>query len=228
MSPLAPLTGLTHLDVDYCLYPRPSSSGLENITPLRGLRDLAELNLRCHAIEDVDALAGLTELTLLDLRYNRVTDLAPLAGLASLETLHIEENPVRSLAVVFGWPRLQTITAQMTLVDDLRSLYLNVVAHDTPASVNLSTSCVLTDRVPNAGYAAAIRAAGVTLSASARASACGYGLNPPPALATFEVDTEGWKTAGDAVNLRRVATGGPSGGPYLAADDVILEGAGAP
>jgi len=222
LGPLADLPSLTTLDLGFCIVSSPPPyrrSELQDLTPLRDLRGLTRLDLGCHDIRDVEPLAGMTELRYLNLGFNRVTDLTPLAGLAALETLSVRDNPVRSLAVAFGWPRLGELRAQATRVDDLRPFYLHVGAHDGLERLYLANSCVSTYGVPNAGYAAAIAAAGVTLSASRDPGVCGVPYRPPPALATFELDLEGWTTAGDAMNVRRLPIGGPTGGAYLEADD---------
>jgi hypothetical protein len=220
LGPLSGATDLTDLDLDYCVGSRPGTSALADVSPLLGLRKLTTLRLGCHAIEDVAALANMTQLRLLDLQFNDVADISPLLNLVSLEAVILDENArLRDLSVVVRWPRLAELSARITGVDDLRPLFLHAQRYDTLRTVDLSLSCVASSRVPNAGYASAIGAAGVELQASARGAACGFGLVPPPALATFEVDTEGWTTAGDAVDLRRLAVGGPTGGAYLEADD---------
>lgn len=66
-----------------------SSTGVTDITPLRGLTNLQSFNLRGTEVKDIAPLRGLTNLQTLDLSGTEVTDIEPLRDLTNLHWLDL-------------------------------------------------------------------------------------------------------------------------------------------
>lgn len=81
LSPLKNLHNLENIDL-WVLQ-------LDNIKPLAGLTNLKGLNLRMTGISDIKPLRKLKNLEMLDLDYNPITDLEPLKKLTNLKSLNV-------------------------------------------------------------------------------------------------------------------------------------------
>ena len=91
LSPLAGLTGLERLDLNF--------NGINtNLSPLAGLTGLKQLFLKGNNLSDISPLAGLTRLERLHLARNRISDISPLAGLHRLELLNLQFNRISSIS----------------------------------------------------------------------------------------------------------------------------------
>ena len=91
LSPLAGLTGLERLDLNF--------NGINtNLSPLAGLTGLKQLFLKGNKLSDISPLAGLTRLERLHLARNRISDISPLAGLHRLELLNLQFNRISSIS----------------------------------------------------------------------------------------------------------------------------------
>ena len=64
------------------------------MSPLAGLTGLTTLSLQYNSISDVSPLAGLTNLTTLVLDSNNISDVSPLAGLTALTNLYLNSNSI--------------------------------------------------------------------------------------------------------------------------------------
>jgi len=88
LTPLAGLTRLEYIELNYNLLESDQLKHLAKLTQLR------ELRLTGNQITDLTPLAGLTQLTHLIFSRNNITDLTPLAGLTKLIVieLHLNDN----------------------------------------------------------------------------------------------------------------------------------------
>ena len=221
LAPLATVPFLESLSINYCETGNPTRaarSALSNLEPLTALVSLRSLSLGCHSVQDLSPLAGLVELTRLDLRVNRVADLSPLSGMRKLAWIDLQVNPVDSLEVMGAWPELTFLRADWSRVQDLRPAFLHRSRGTSLTTLNLGETCTRNLQVPSAGYVDWLRAQGVTVSITTY-QFCSSFAPRPDVVSTFEVDAEGWTTAGDAGALRWIADGGPFGGPFVEADD---------
>ena len=91
--------------------------GLEDITPLAGLRKLRDLDLRDTRVSDLGPLSALP-LTRLVLRETSVSDLAPL-GNAPLTSLDLRETPVQDLSPLGDCPLVTLWHDPELRLDDL-------------------------------------------------------------------------------------------------------------
>ncbi|MCL2747050.1 MAG: protein kinase [Oscillospiraceae bacterium] len=71
-----------------------SDKYLTDISELRLLTHVTDLNVSYNHISDISALSGLDTLKYLDLSFNNVGDLSALEGLQNLVFLHLSGNPV--------------------------------------------------------------------------------------------------------------------------------------
>jgi len=65
---------------------------LTDLSPLSGLKNLKELNLRNNQIKNLSPLSKLTNLTSLNLYDNPISDISPLSGLKKMEILFFGDN----------------------------------------------------------------------------------------------------------------------------------------
>ena len=83
--------GYSHLDLNNNMGERQP---ITDITPLKTLTNITELNLINNKISDLSPLAGLTNLTWLTLSDNEISDLSPLKDLKNLTFLDLSSNRV--------------------------------------------------------------------------------------------------------------------------------------
>jgi internalin A len=60
-------------------------------------------------VSDLTPLAGLPNLQQLDLRYTQVSDLTPLAGLPNLQQLDLMNTQVTNIKPIHNWVRIRII-----------------------------------------------------------------------------------------------------------------------
>jgi hypothetical protein len=99
-----------------------AGSDLRELQPLAGLTGLERLDLDYTKVSDIAPLAGLTKLEWLDLGNTRVSDIAPLAGLTALETLGLADTNVSDIAPLAGMTALETLDLTSTQVSDIAPL----------------------------------------------------------------------------------------------------------
>ena len=124
-SPLAGLSNLASLYLDYCAFSNDDLSLLSGLTkleklslrvnyitdvsPLENLTTLKELNLMGNGISDITPLGSLSDLVLLSVGKNAVTDLSPLSGLTNLQVLSINDNPMSDITPLAGMTNLRKL-----------------------------------------------------------------------------------------------------------------------
>ena len=81
---------------------RLDNNPITDITPLRRLTNLRDLNLHTNAITDVSALRRLTSLTELRINGNQIKDISALSGLTSLTRLELTGNQITDLGALKG------------------------------------------------------------------------------------------------------------------------------
>ena len=86
VTPLKDLTQLTQLNLSY--------TRISDVTPLKDLTQLTKLIPSNNQISDVTPLKDLTQLTTLWLGINQISDVTPLKDLTQLTTLYLEDNQI--------------------------------------------------------------------------------------------------------------------------------------
>ena len=134
VEPLAPLT---QLEILYL-----KQDGIADISPLKGLVNLQELNLSGnYDIADISAVKDMKKLVMLDISTNSVKDLTPIEGLTSLERLNAANNEISELPDMSNLEKLTAVDLsenQLTNVDELAKL-------TNLEEINLSGNDGLTD-----------------------------------------------------------------------------------
>ena len=77
---------------------------ISDVSPLRNLKQLENLNLDANVIKDVSPLAELKRLEVLYLENNNISDVSPLAGLTNLERLDLRNNAISDFSLLSGFP----------------------------------------------------------------------------------------------------------------------------
>jgi len=107
---------------------------ITDISDLRWLTHVTELNLRVNSISDIRALSRLTTLTWLNLFNNSITNIHALRGLTELQTLFISENEIKDITALGRLTNLNLLAAYGCSISDisvlsnltkLETLYLN-------------------------------------------------------------------------------------------------------
>ena len=138
LSPLAGLTSLTQLNLNY--------NKISDLSPLASLANLKSLNLAAVHIRwdesdtstlDLSPLADLTDLTNLDIPYNNVTDISPLADLINLTRLDIRSNHISDISPLAGLTKLAYLNAQENEIDNVSPLSGLTVLRELVLSNNL-------------------------------------------------------------------------------------------
>ena len=116
ISPLAELTGLTHLRLG-------GNREISDASPVAGLVNLEHLDFHHDSISDLSPLAGLTKLEYLNLYDNRlVSDLSPLGGLTGLIFLHLHRNVISDVSPLATLINLEELVLRDNLISDLSPL----------------------------------------------------------------------------------------------------------
>ena len=90
---LAPLSGLTNLEVLYLHY-----NDISNISAISGLTKLRRLWLAANNISDISAVLGLTNLSTLYLSGNNISDISAISGLTNLTWLGLEKTSISNIS----------------------------------------------------------------------------------------------------------------------------------
>lgn len=117
-----------------------------DLTPLRTLSQLVELNVSSNKLSNISPLAGLPRLERLLLYNNQIEDLSPLAGQSSLRNLSVDQNRVRNLAPLIGLTKLEELYAHSNRILDLSPLRTLTDL----MSLGVGSNCI-TDLAPVAG-----------------------------------------------------------------------------
>ncbi len=99
ISFLKGLTKLQDLDLSY--------NRIEDISPLAGLYNLKKLNLRNNAITDISPLKNLTSLKEIDFYDNKINDVTALGNLVNLNHLMLNRNCVKDITPFTNLKNLQ-------------------------------------------------------------------------------------------------------------------------
>lgn len=131
LTPLGSLTTLKTLDIsrNFTTLSGDREKGL-NLTPLKSLVLLEELNASGNMITDISPLTGLVCLKILDVQNNRLTDITPLSTCVGLESLNVASNyhidgttmneqGISSVACVANMPNLHTLIAGNNVITSL-------------------------------------------------------------------------------------------------------------
>ena len=110
LAPLAGLTGLTWLEVDY--------NYARDISPLLNLKQLRGLRLHSNGVTNAPLLTGLTNLQTLVLTRNGQTNIAFLASMTKLTNLWCGLNPYTNLFPIAGLTNLQELRLTSLPVKD--------------------------------------------------------------------------------------------------------------
>jgi internalin A len=113
---LGPLEKLTALE-ELCL---ADVDAVRDLSPLRGLTRLRNLDVSETAVRDLTPLAGLARLRALDVSDTRVRDIGPITRLTELETLSLSGLPIESVEPLVVLTRLRHLT--LDRCERLRSL----------------------------------------------------------------------------------------------------------
>ena len=117
VSALANLTKLTSLDLDF--------NDISNVSTLANLTRLTGLYLWGNQISDISPLANLTELTRLDLASNQVFDISPLANLIKLIDLYLWGNQISDISPLANLTKLALLSLNDNQVSDIAPLVAN-------------------------------------------------------------------------------------------------------
>ena len=115
ISPIVGLTKLTVLNLWGCRF-------IEDISPLRNLRNLEILLLTYSKVSDLRPLSGLTRLGLLELESNQIVDISPLASLINLQRLDLEGNQIVDFSPLSSLVNLEILWIHDNLGTDFTSL----------------------------------------------------------------------------------------------------------
>ena len=114
LSPLAGLTDLTQLEL--------RGNSISDISPLAGLTNLTRVSLEDNSVSDLSLLSGLTNLTELELFGNRVSDISPLSGLINLTWLQLFGNNIEDLSPLSGLTDLRRLALSRNGISDISPL----------------------------------------------------------------------------------------------------------
>jgi len=96
--------------------------GITDLSPLSGLANLTQLDLRKNKITDLSPLSGLVNLTLLNLEQNQITNLSSLSGLVNLTQLYLIASNITDLSPLSGLVNLTELDFSVNKITDLSPL----------------------------------------------------------------------------------------------------------
>jgi len=100
----------------------PKTSGLADLSPLEGLRNLQLLDIRFTQVADLSALMNLSNLQVLYAGRTQISNLSPLATLSKLQRLYVWNTKITDISPLTSLSDLQGIDISDTHVSDLRPL----------------------------------------------------------------------------------------------------------
>jgi Leucine-rich repeat (LRR) protein len=116
LDPVSKFTHLSKLDV--------SGSGISDLSPVKNLLDLQELNCSNTEVTKLDALSSLKRLVKLDCSNTQISSLAPVANCDNLEIINADKTQISNLTGLSKLTRLKKIYADNTqLTKDSVSAY---------------------------------------------------------------------------------------------------------
>ncbi|MEG4217233.1 leucine-rich repeat domain-containing protein [Microcoleus sp. Pol14C6] len=95
---------------------------ITDISPLRELANLTNLEIGYHQITDISALRELANLTTLELTYNQITDISALRELANLTTLKLGRNQITDISALRELTNLTTLKLGSNQITDISAL----------------------------------------------------------------------------------------------------------
>ncbi|MEE7625001.1 COR domain-containing protein [Methylobacter sp. Wu8] len=98
------------------------TSGLADLGPLEGLRNLQLLDIRFTQVADLSALMNLSNLQVLYAGRTQISNLSPLANLSKLQRLYVWNTKITDISPLTSLSDLQGIDISDTHVSDLRPL----------------------------------------------------------------------------------------------------------
>lgn len=98
------------------------TSGLADLSPLEGLRNLHLLDIRFTQVADLSALMSLSNLQVLYAGRTQISNLSPLANLSKLQRLYVWNTKITDISPLTSLSYLQGIDISDTHVSDLRPL----------------------------------------------------------------------------------------------------------
>ena len=144
-SPISNLAGLEYAENLRVLI--LASNSISDVSPLEGLNNLIELNLRnnyqnylvdtspegivhipLEGIVDISPLEGLNNLIELNLSDNNILDVSPLEELNNLQWLYLNDNDVIDVSPLAGLKNLQKLDLRNNpLSDDSKNLIIPII-----------------------------------------------------------------------------------------------------
>ncbi|TAH31206.1 MAG: hypothetical protein EAZ06_00775 [Cytophagales bacterium] len=107
------LDNLLALPVLYCY-----NLNIEDISPLRDLKNLTSLNLYDNEISDISILKDLKNLTSLDLKSNKISDITALKELKNLTSLELRFNEIRDITALKELENLTSLSLRHNQITD--------------------------------------------------------------------------------------------------------------
>ncbi|MDG1138699.1 MAG: hypothetical protein P8N49_04190 [Opitutales bacterium] len=98
------------------------SNNISDLTPLAGLTNLVQLNLKENNLSDLSPLSELTSLLTLDVEENEISDLSPLANLDNLINLAVGGNKVTEILALSNLLNLVELDIENNQISDLSPL----------------------------------------------------------------------------------------------------------
>jgi len=121
------LENLTILNLDNDYYEngnayRLNAYSINDLTPLKDLKNLKELYLNNNAIEDIEPLKNLKNLKVLHLGNNRIADISPLKDLTNLEVLWLSLNRISDITTLKNLERVTELSLFENHITDIKPL----------------------------------------------------------------------------------------------------------
>ncbi len=114
ISVLKHLVQLQNLDLN--------GNGISDISSLKYLTQLQTLDLGGNSISDISALQHLTQLQLLGLRFNKISDVSVLEHLTKLQTLSLRYNEISDISVLEHLTQLHDLDLRYNQISDISVL----------------------------------------------------------------------------------------------------------
>lgn len=92
---------------------------IQDLTPLKNLRELKSLDLRNNLIRDLKNIQKLTQLTYLDLSQNQIVDLKPIQELKQLQNLILNHNRIKDSSPIQKLKQLKTLNLSHNYINNL-------------------------------------------------------------------------------------------------------------
>lgn len=124
------------------------SNQIQDVSTLSSLKQLKKLDLSDNQIRDISTLSSLKNLSDLDLSMNKIQDISALSSLKKLEKLNLYDNQIQDLSPICGLRYLSDLNVENNQIQDITALSTLKQLESLDLTGNIILDFSILDRLP--------------------------------------------------------------------------------